>query len=83
VKLLGYVSISTIFKNSIGHRVWDIERNSNDIRDMRFGMGMGELRFSEPASRDWLLQISAFANELLTMLGKAGESLRMDRHAKV
>jgi hypothetical protein len=51
-------------------------------QDLRFGMGMAELRIAEPERRDRLLLISAFAMALLTMLGAAGESLGMDRMLK-
>ncbi len=46
------------------------------------GMGMSQMRINEPARRDRLLLISAFAMALLTMLGAAGESLGMDRQLK-
>jgi hypothetical protein len=45
-------------------------------------MGMAEIRIAEPERRDRLLLISAFAMALLTMLGRAGESLGMDRLLK-
>lgn len=45
-------------------------------------MGMAEIHIAEPERRDRLLLISAFAMALLTMLGTAGESLRMDRLLK-
>ena len=50
--------------------------------DLRFGMGLGATRIGEPARRDRLLLINAFAITLLTMLGAAGESLGMDRLLK-
>ena len=50
-----------------------------DTKDLRFRMGMAEIRITEPEQRDPLLLISAFAMALLTMLGTAGESLGMDR----
>ena len=63
-------------------RRWTIEPNFRDIKDLRFGMGMAELRIAEPERRDRLLLISAFAMTLLTILGAAGESLGMDRLLK-
>jgi hypothetical protein len=45
-------------------------------------MGLGATRIGEPARRDRLLLINAFAIALLTMLGAAGESLGMDRLLK-
>jgi hypothetical protein len=53
-----------------------------DTKDLRFGMGLGATRIGEPARRDRLLLINAFAIALLTMLGAAGESLGMDRLLK-
>ena len=63
-------------------RRWTIEPSFRDTKDLRFGMGMAEIRIAEPERRDRLLLISAFAMALLTMLGAAGESLGMDRHLK-
>ena len=63
-------------------RRWTIEPSFRDTKDLRFGMGMAELRIAEPERRDRLLLISAFAMALLTMLGAAGESLGMDRMLK-
>jgi len=61
---------------------WTIEPNFRDTKDLRFGMGLGATRISEPTRRDRLLLINAFAMVLLTMLGAAGESLGMDRLLK-
>jgi len=61
-------------------RRWTIEPRFRDTKDLRFGMGMAELRIAEPERRDRLLLISACAMALLTMLGAAGESLGMDPH---
>ena len=63
-------------------RRWTIEPSFRDTKDLRFGMGMAEMRIAEPERRDRLLLISAFATVLLTMLGAAGESLGMDRLLK-
>ncbi len=63
-------------------RRWTIEPSFRDVKDLRFGMGMAEIRIAEPERRDRLLLISAFAMALLTMLGTAGESLGMDRQLK-
>jgi hypothetical protein len=64
------------------YRLWDIEPSFRDTKDLRFGMGMGEIRIAEPQRRDRLLLIGAFAMALLTTLGTAGESLGMDRQLK-
>jgi hypothetical protein len=61
---------------------WTIEPSFRDTKDLRFGMGLGATRIGEPARRDRLLLINAFAIALLTMLGAAGESLGMDRLLK-
>ena len=63
-------------------RRWTIEPSFRDTKDLRFGMGMAEIRIADPERRDRLLLISAFAMALLTMLGAAGESLGMDRLLK-
>jgi hypothetical protein len=55
-------------------RRWTIEPSFRDTKDLRFGMGMAEMRIAEPERRHRLLLISAFAMVLLTMLGAAGES---------
>jgi hypothetical protein len=51
-----------------------IEPSFRDTKDLRFGMGMAEIRTAEPERRDRLLLISAFAMVPLTMLGRAAES---------
>jgi hypothetical protein len=63
-------------------RRWTIEPSFRDTKDLRFGMGMAEIRIADPERRDRLLLIGAFAMALLTMLGAAGESLGMDRQLK-
>ncbi|MCA9645476.1 MAG: IS4 family transposase [Myxococcales bacterium] len=61
---------------------WGIESAFRDMKDLRFGYGMAELRIKEPERRDRLLLISALAMSLLTVLGQAGEELGYDRHLK-
>ncbi len=61
---------------------WTIEPQFRDTKDLRFGMGLSSTRIGEPARRDRLLLVSAFATALLTLLGAAGESLGMDRLLK-
>ena len=61
---------------------WTIEPSFRDTTDLRFGMGMGELRINDPQRRDRLLLLNAFAILLLTLLGAAGESLGMDRQLR-
>jgi Transposase DDE domain len=55
---------------------WTIEPGFRDTKDLRFGMGMGVLRISDPQRRDRLLLLNALAIVLLTLLGAAGESLK-------
>lgn len=74
------VSAKTL-KSYYGQR-WGIEASFRDIKDLRFGLGMAELRISQPARRDRLLLLSAIAMALLTLLGAAGEALGYDRMLK-
>jgi hypothetical protein len=61
---------------------WSIEPGFRDTKDLRFGMGMGSIRVSDPKRRDRLWLLNAFAVALLTILGAAGEALGYDRHLK-
>lgn len=61
---------------------WSIESTFRDIKDIRFGMGLGSLHIKRCDRRDRLLLINALALVLLTLLGAAGESLGMDRMLK-
>jgi len=61
---------------------WTIEPGFRDTKDLRFGMGMGSIRVSDPQRRDRLWLLNAFAIALLTILGAAGEALGYDRHLK-
>jgi hypothetical protein len=61
---------------------WTIEPGFRDTKDLRFGMGMGTIRVSDPQRRDRLWLLNAFAIALLTILGAAGEALGYDRHLK-
>ena len=61
---------------------WTIEPSFRDTKDLRFGMGMSELRIHDPQRRDRLFLLNAFAIVLLTILGAAGESLGMDRQLR-
>jgi len=63
-------------------RRWTIEPGFRDTKDLRFGMGLSSTRIGEPARRDRLLLVSAFAMALLTLLGATGESFGMDRQLK-
>lgn len=61
---------------------WTIEPSFRDTKELRFGMGMSELRIGDPQRRDRLLLLNAFAILLLTILGAAGESLGKDRQLR-
>ena len=61
---------------------WTIEPSFRDTKDLRFGMGMSQLRIDDPQRRDRLLLLNAVAILLLTILGAAGESLGMDRQLR-
>jgi len=63
-------------------RRFTIEEQFRDVKDLRFGMGLSNMRIKEPDRRDRLLLVSAMACALLTLLGAAGESLGMERHLK-
>ena len=67
--------------NLYGRR-WGIECALRDAKDIRFGMGMGSMHLKTPDRRDRLWLICAFAVELLTLLGAAGEELGYDRYLK-
>ena len=60
-------------------RRWSIECGFRDVKDLRFGMGMGSVHVRSPERRDRLWLLSAFAIALLTLLGTAGETLGYDR----
>ena len=61
---------------------WTIEPSFRDTKDLRFGMGLSELRIGDPQRRDRPLLLNALAIVLLTTLGQAGESLGMDRQLR-
>ena len=63
-------------------RRWTIELQFRDTKDLRFGMRLSATRIGEPARRDRLLLVSAFAVALLTLLGEVGERLGLDRLLK-
>jgi len=62
---------------------WGIEASFRDIKDYKFGMGMGQVRIKNPMRRDRLFLFSALAIVLLTLLGKAGDSAGLERTIKV
>lgn len=62
---------------------WGFETSFRDIKDYKFGMGMVEVRISNPARRNRLFLFSALAIVLLTLLDKAGDSAVLERTIKV
>lgn len=64
-------------------RRFTIEENLRDTKDLHFGLGLSATHIGDPARRDRLLLLVAFAEALLTLLGAAAESLGMDRLLKV
>ena len=82
--------LATSFEEGTAQEVMDVygrrfttEETFRDVKDLKFGMGLKEVRVGTPERRDKLLLISAFAQALLTLLGAAGESLGYDKHLKV
>jgi hypothetical protein len=63
-------------------RRFTIEETFRDQKDIRFGMGLSSTRIKEPARRDRLLMLAAFAQGLLTLLGAASEASGLDRVLK-
>jgi hypothetical protein len=63
-------------------RRFTIEETFRDVKDPRYGLGMSTTHIGDPRRRDRLLLICAMAMTLLTLLGRAGESLGMDRMLK-
>lgn len=47
---------------------WTIEPSFRDTKDLRFGLGMSQLRIANPQRRDRLLLVNALAIHLLTLL---------------
>lgn len=63
-------------------RRFTIEETFRDIKDPRFGRGLGDLRIKSPARRDRILLVAALAIALLTLLGKASEAAGFDRRLR-
>jgi hypothetical protein len=60
-------------------RRFTIEEAFRDVKDSRYGLGLSTTHIGDPRRRDRLLLICAMAT---TLLGRAGESLGMDRMLK-
>jgi hypothetical protein len=63
-------------------RRFSIEETFRDTKDIHFGMGLSATHIGDPARRDRLLFVAAFAHVLLTLLGAAGERCGLDRTLK-
>jgi Transposase DDE domain len=63
-------------------RRFSIEETFRDTKNIHFGMGLSATHIGDPARRDRLLFIAAFAHVLLTLLGAAGERCGLDRTLK-
>jgi hypothetical protein len=63
-------------------RRFTIEEMFRDVKDLRFGMGMGWRRIGTPERRDRMFLMAALAQALLTVLGQAGERTGLDRLLK-
>jgi len=64
-------------------RRFTIEETFRDQKDPRFGLGLSATHIKDPARRDRLLMLAAFAHGLLTLLGAASEAAGLDRYLKV
>lgn len=63
-------------------RRFTIEETFRDQKDPRFGLGLSSTHIKDPARRDRLLMLAAFAQGLLTLLGAASEAIGFDRYLK-
>ncbi|MEJ2147757.1 MAG: hypothetical protein P8020_21780 [Acidobacteriota bacterium] len=59
-------------------RRWSIEASFRDLKNPVLGLGLGDVHVSRCDRRDRLVLIAAFAIVLMTLLGAAGESVKMD-----
>jgi len=61
---------------------WTIEPKFRDQKNLRFGLGMYNIKISSGSRRDRLFFVGAIADLMLTILGAAGEALGLDRLLK-
>jgi hypothetical protein len=61
---------------------FSIEEMFRDLKDLRFGMGLGWRTVGDTARRDRIFLVAALAMGLLTLLGQAGEAAGLDRVLK-
>jgi hypothetical protein len=63
-------------------RRFSIEETFRDIKDIHFGMGLSATHIGRPDRRDRLMLLAAIAHVLLTLLGRAGESMGLDKQLR-
>lgn len=63
-------------------RRFSIEETFRDIKDIHFGMGLSATHIGRPDRRDRLMLLAAIAHMLLTLLGRAGESMGLDKQLR-
>ena len=63
-------------------RRFTIEETFRDTKDAHFGLGLSQTHIGRPIRRDRLLMLAAMAHALLTLLGRAGESVGLDRQLR-
>jgi hypothetical protein len=68
--------------NSYAKR-WKIEPYFRDLKDGRFGLGLGKTHIKSCERRDRLMLVLALSYLLLVLLGQAGEQIGFDRKLKV
>ena len=61
---------------------FSIEEMFRDVKDLRFGMGLGWRTVDDAKRRDRIFLIAALAMDLLTLPGHAGEAAGIDRVLK-
>ncbi len=67
---------------SLYGRRFTIEETFRDQKDLHFGLGLSSTHIGHPDRRDRLLLLAAVAQLLLTALGKAGESMGLDKQLR-
>jgi hypothetical protein len=60
-------------------RRFTVEETFRDVKNPRFGLGLKQAVIERNDRRDALLLLAVLAHTLLTLLGKAGQELGMDR----
>ena len=65
-------------KGAYGRR-FTVEETFRDVKNPRFGLGLKQVIIERQDRRDALFLLAVLAHTLLTLLGKAGQDLGMDR----